>query len=438
VKLSVVLVLALGLSGESRAQTSNREPDLVAELERAVDQPTAAERRQAAIALASRCAGRVEDLEAAARAFGRFEALESGMSKVTASLRVGDAVEETELVVYVPSGYDPGKAAPAVLAFHGTGGRGREMASMWRDEAERAGALLLAPSEAGANEGYAFSERERLAALAALRWLRRRANVDENAVFATGVSRGGHLAWDLALRYPDLFAGIAPMIGSPRITIQRGQNNLRYVENVAHLSIRDLQGERDDPALVASVRTAFEKLAKLGARDARLFLQPEHGHSFDPKAVDWPELFSARRDPSPRRVVRASARKGEGRASWLEVLDHSPSVDETFTPKISQLGWAQLDEDGRLAYLESEAEQRTARIQAERAGVGRFSASSKGVKRFRLLLAREDFDAGRAVEVAWNGDTLRVRPKPSPGVLLEDFVERFDRTFVPVAEIEVR
>jgi hypothetical protein len=31
-----------------------------------------------------------------------------------------------------------------------------------------------------------------------------------------------------------------------------------------------------------------------------------------------------------------------------------------------------------------------------------------------------------------------VRPKPSPGVLLEDFVERFDRTFVPVAEIEVR
>lgn len=415
------------------------ELDLAAELERAVDQPTPLARRQAAVALAARCAGRVDDLVAAARSFGRFEALERGTTTVVVPLRVGAAVEETELVLHVPEAYDPAEPAPALLAFHGTGGRGREMAAMWRKASEEAGALVLAPSEAGPNEGYRFSERERLAALAALRWLRRRANVDEDAIFATGISRGGHLAWDLALRRPDLFAGIAPMIGCPRITIQDGQNNLRYIENVAGLAIRDLQGERDDPGLVGSVRHAFEKLAKLGATDAQLFLQPEHGHSFDATVVDWPDfLRRSRRPRSPPRVVRASARDGEGRAFWLEVLQHSPSVDEEFTPKASQLAWARMDEVEKRLYLIEEAERRTARIEAHRSAPGRFSARSSGVKRFRLLLESEAIGPDGTVEVSWNGDTLRRRPKPSASVLLEDFVERFDRAFVPVAEIDVR
>ena len=63
--------------------------------------------------------------------------------------------------------------------------------------------VVVAPSEAGPNDGYAFSERERLAALAALRWARLELNVDEDRIFATGVSRGGHLSWDLARRSTD-------------------------------------------------------------------------------------------------------------------------------------------------------------------------------------------------------------------------------------------
>ena len=69
------------------------------------------------------------------------------------------------------------------------------------------------------------------------------------AVFVTGISRGGHLTWDLALRHPDLWAGCIPMIGGPRITMQNGQNNLRYLDNVVHLPIRDLQGSGDHPLL---------------------------------------------------------------------------------------------------------------------------------------------------------------------------------------------
>jgi dienelactone hydrolase len=312
------------------------------------------------------------------------------------------------------------------------------MAAMWGRIARDAGLVVLAPSEAGANDGYHFSERERLAALAALRWVRRRVNVDENKVFATGVSRGGHLAWDLALRHPELFAGIAPMIGGPRITISQGQNNLRYVENVARLPIRDLQGAKDDPALVASVQLAFEKLRSFGASDAQLFLHPDLGHSFDMKAVDWKAFFaSVRRGPRPERVVRAAAKEDEGRAFWLEVTAFSPSVDETFVPEVSELKWAGMSEDERRRYLVAQCEQRTARLEVQRYGVGRFSGRSTGVKRFRLLLTSDDFDSKQDLELTWNGDVTKKRLRASSTVLLAEFAERFDRTFLPVAELEV-
>src|SRR5947207_1046414 len=43
--------------------------------------------------------------------------------------------------------------------------------------------VVVAPTEAGPNEGYRFTERERRSALSALRWARRRLDVDENRVF---------------------------------------------------------------------------------------------------------------------------------------------------------------------------------------------------------------------------------------------------------------
>jgi dienelactone hydrolase len=425
--------LALALAPAAKAQS------LAEQLAQAVDRPTPVERARSAAALAQQHASQLRELLAAMRAFGTFEALPAGASTTRERLPVGREVEETELALYVPKGYDPAKPAPLLLAFHGTGGSGGDVLSMWRKIADDGGVLVLAPSEAGKNEGYRFSERERLAALAALRWIRRRANVDEECVFATGVSRGGHLAWDLALRFPDLFAGIAPMIGGPRITIQDRQNNLRYVENVARLPIRDLQGAQDDPALVWSVEFAFERLKKLGASDAQLSLQPEHGHSFDLNAVDWRAFFaSTRRVTRPERVVRASAREGEGRSHWLEVLAYSPSVEEEFTPKITQLGWAQKSEDEKRRLLIRLADERTSRLEAQRTARGRFSATSERVKSWRLLLCEDDFDAKEDVQVSWNGSTVRKRLRASPQVLLAEFVERFDRTFLPVAELELR
>ena len=39
----------------------------------------------------------------------------------------------------------------------------------------------------------------------------------------------------------------------------------------------------------------------------------------------------------PPRIVRRTARKGEGRAFWLEVLATGKGVDEIFTPTVKAL-----------------------------------------------------------------------------------------------------
>ena len=416
-----------------------QEPDLQVELAAVVDLETPPARRKAGAALAQRHARDLDGLLEALRDFGRFEPRSRGTTIELVPLRVGKQVEQTELFLYVPRGYDPSVPTPLLLAFHGTGGSGRRMIPQWRAVADEARMLVLAPSEAGKNEGYLFEQRERESALAAMRWARRRLNVDENRIFATGVSRGGHLAWDLALRFPDRFAGIAPMIGGPRLMLQRGQNNLRYVENVAHMPIRDLQGARDDPGLVFNLLLAFDRLAALLAVDAELVLHPELGHAFDMSTVDWNEFFQTRRrDPRPLRVVRAAAREGEGRAFWVDVTRTDKSVKEEFRLDVSQSKWNELDDEGRRRFLAGQADERTARLEVRRAGRNHFEASGRGVSRFRLLLTLEDFDPKQDVEVRFDGDRTKKRLRPSPTVLMAEFCERFDRTFLPVAELEVR
>jgi dienelactone hydrolase len=416
--LAVLAFVAAPVAGQEDA--TGRLRDLAA----AVDRPDVASRRAAATELAGRKDATVEDW---------CRAIESLRPRPP-----GEVPQPSEYRCFVPRSLDPTKPAPLLLAFHGTGGAGEDVEPMWRATAEALGMLVLAPSETGANEGYAFSARERDAALAELRWMRRNHDVDENRIYATGISRGGHLAWDLALRHPDLFAAIAPMIGGPRFQLDHGQNNLRFLENVVNLPIRDLQGSKDDPGLVANLRLAFARLAKLKAVDAKFLEFPELGHAFDFGAVDWLAFFgAARRNPAPERVVRVAARTDEARAFWVEITKLDKDVAEDIVPKIVASTWNGLDEGGRRKLLEEEVEKRTARLEVRMTGVGRFAATGEHVAAFRLLLTASMFDPTKPVQVLFGGKLVEKKVKVDARVLLGDFVERLDRSFLPVASIDV-
>ena len=412
---------------------------LAHELEQLVDLPSTKERRAKALELAARKDNSLEDWLGAMQAFGTFEKPVAGFKTEKVPLLADGKLEETELCLYIPTSYDPTKPAPLICAYHGTGGSGKEMAEMWRADAEKIGALVLAPSEAGANEGYAWSVRERESALCALRWMRRHYDVDERRIFATGISRGGHLAWDLVLRHPDLFAALAPQIGGPRLAIVRGQNNMRLLENLVPIPIRDLQGSKDDEVLVESLHVAFARLSKFGAQDAKLTEFPELGHSFEFDAVDWKTFLGAAQRPvDPEHIVRCSARLDEARSFWIEITAFEKNVEEEFQPIIPVNEWKALDAAGQRARMLKEAEKRTARLELKREAPGRFAASGSGVAGFRLLLTQEQLGPKNSVQLKWQSKLLAPRTVvPDKAIALGDFAERFDRTWIPVAECRV-
>lgn len=433
----MIAALAIALT----LQTADVEaaPSLAELLTEAVDQATPGKRAAKAKSLAKRRDVTLEDWLGAMRGFEPLETEAArGPSSRTERLRVGNAKLDIELHLYVPESYDPSRAAPLLCAYHGTGGSGAGLYRMWQATCDELGMLLLAPTDAGENQGYRFSDEERDQALAALRWMRRHFNVDEDRIALTGISRGGHLAWDLALRYPDRFAAIAPMIGGPRVQLARGQNNMRYLENVTQLPIRDLQGSRDDPGLVTNLRQAFQTLARLGARDAELIEFEALGHSFEMGAVDWPAfLGGVAREPLPGRVVLCTT-EAPSRASWLEVTRLGKGVDETFTPKVEASEWNRLDEAGRRAWLVRQADERTARCEVSVTARGRYLITADKVRAVRLLLTAEQLDEDGRVHVAFGETNVKKRPRPSKAVLLTEFVERFDRRFLPIYEVDVR
>ncbi|MCP3915622.1 MAG: hypothetical protein GY711_08715 [bacterium] len=405
----------------------------------AVDLRDAKARRAAARELAKRDDVDLERWLELMRTFPCRGEVTPGRRTEVVELWVDGKTEKTELVIFVPIAYDPERPSPLMVTFHGTGGNGGHVVRTWQGTADDLGMLVLAPSEAGPNAGFAATQRERDAALSALRWMRREFNVDENRIYASGFSRGGHITWDLALRYPDHFAAIVPMVGGPRWEPARGAANLRYLENVKHLSIRDLQGAHDQEGLVWNVRLAFERLAKLDARDAVLHEFPDLGHDVDMNAVRWHQFLGAAvRDPMREEVVRAYAREGEGRAAWAEVLESKKPVKEVFQPRVNASKYNAMSlEEKRMVVIEA-GDEHTGRLAVRRTGPGAFEVKTRGIARFRLLLTAEMIDPKGAVSVKTGGRAKKKRPKPSKRVLLEEFVERFDRTFLPIAELVLR
>lgn len=409
--------------------------ELQAALQRAVDLPTSAERAVAIPGLLKMTQD-VATWRAACARFGTFAPLDPGPSREQVDLRVLDKVESTELHLYVPPGYDPGKPAPLLLWGHGSGGTGAREHTMWQQVADGLGMLVLAPTEPAAIDGYSKAPRERAAALAALRWARRRANVDENAIFVGGWSRGGHLAWDLALRHPDLFAGALPVVGGPMLELGPA-NNLRYLENVATLPIRDLQGSQDDPLLLANLHLAFARLQKWKAKDARLIEFADRGHDADLGAVDWPAFFAVRRTPRPQRLVRIAAEAGEARAAWLEITRFTKKVQVEAQPQVDERRWQGMNDAQQRAFLLDKLAEHTARLQVTDKKNGRFEADGQGIAAFTLWLQADQLGKDGKVEVRLANKPVKKAAAASAEVLLRDFVERFDRTRLPVARVDV-
>ncbi len=254
-----------------------------------------------------------------------------------------------------PEGYRPDLRYGLILTLHGAGVRASGQVDAYT---QKDWAFVVAPTNRR-RFGFDWQDWGRLDCLEVLEEVKRDYPIDENRVYLTGHSMGGHGVWHIGLSHPDLFAAIGPsagwtsfqlyvpwflqksyIFGHPgqtlwRDMVLRADNPLAFLENGSNLPIFILQGGADDNVPPVQARLFAEGLTDLGYQ----FIYREvegKGHWWDEEGIEGtacvnhPELIdflkSHMRDPYPRTVrFRATDLGLNNRSYWVE-------MDEQETP----------------------------------------------------------------------------------------------------------
>jgi enterochelin esterase-like enzyme len=183
-----------------------------------------------------------------------------------------EAGKEMEYALFVPSTYDKERKAPLMVALHGLGSNPQQIMRYrgLTDLAEKHGYVVVAPMGYNTRGWYGSrglksdkSEPENLGELSekdvlnVLALVRKEFTIDADRIYLMGHSMGGGGTWHLGLKYPDLWAGLAPIAPA----IFRGPEEL---EKIKHLPVILVQGDQDKLVPVAGARRWAEQMKKLG------------------------------------------------------------------------------------------------------------------------------------------------------------------------------
>ncbi|MAG58850.1 MAG: hypothetical protein CMJ83_21385 [Planctomycetes bacterium] len=322
----------------------------------------------------------------------------------------------TTYTIGIPEGLKPGQRAPVWITIHGTGGTERwAFRDVWRFLGPK-GVIVIAPTEAKDlhGQGWGYRHRERSLHMDLLDELARTLPLDLSRVYVGGLSRGGHAAFDLGMRYSDRIAGAMPVIGAVQ------QRDRALLVNLHSLRLHSMNGEQDQPALVEGARKAIARLKELGYPTTALF-DPNRGHgSFaDHYPVVISQLLERRRDPAPKKIHFAVRDLTYGRHYWVRVTGLHKSAYKPGRPvKIPGVG--RMNEAQKLKAYLAHIEEHTPWIRAEIAA-NKVTVSTKRVTRFELFLPASLIDVTRPVQVVVNGRTRfkkkTIRP-PTPAKAL--------------------
>lgn len=164
--------------------------------------------------------------------------------------------------------------------------------------------------------------------LLAIDEVRRRVPVDPDRVLLVGYSMGGYGTWNVGLRHPDLFAGVAPLAGGlsrRENVIDRDERVRALLHNARRVPSFFVHGAQDRVVPARFSRTIHAELEALGAEHVyeevergghilRKFLQ---GDALTDRLAAW--LADRVRAPRARRVEHALLDAAHGHAGWLRV-----------------------------------------------------------------------------------------------------------------------
>ncbi|HEX7319937.1 MAG TPA: prolyl oligopeptidase family serine peptidase [bacterium] len=149
--------------------------------------------------------------------------------------------------VLPPADYGPDSTYALIMTCHGAGVEARGQVGAYT---QKDWAYVVAPTNRR-RFGFDWQDWGRLDFLEVLDEVKKNYKTDENRVYLTGHSMGGHGVWHIGLSHPDLFAAIAPSAGWTTIQLYAPftlQKSYLFAEP-EQLKYRDMVMREDNPAL---------------------------------------------------------------------------------------------------------------------------------------------------------------------------------------------
>ncbi len=218
---------------------------------------------------------------------------------------------EIKAAVYVPRGYDASRRWPLVLFLHGSGESGtdgsRELAQgLPRELVSNPDAwpfIVVVPQKPSPELEWEQVEPEVMTLLAQVR---REYSVDPARIALTGLSQGGHGAWVLAARHPDVWAAAVAVCGYGRAhrngTGVFDGTPAELAGKIAGLPVWAFHGESDDVVPAAETLAMARALEAAGSAP-RVTIYPGVGHGCWERAygeAELPRWLLAQRRAAPR------------------------------------------------------------------------------------------------------------------------------------------
>jgi dienelactone hydrolase len=186
-------------------------------------------------------------------------------------------------LLYLPDGYDKDKAKkwPLIVFLHGAGERGDDLELVKIHgppkliEAGKKYQFIVASPQQALGEWWspdmvAWLTRELTATL----------RVDPDRVYLTGLSMGGYGTWDTAMKYPELYAAIAPICG-------RGDPANAW--KIRHIPTWIFHGAKDDVVPIKQSNDMHKALKKY--HKVKYTVYPEADHDSWSETYDNPRLY---------------------------------------------------------------------------------------------------------------------------------------------------
>lgn len=189
----------------------------------------------------------------------------SRASKMTTTIR-----SRIHYLTFLPKAYKArGEGVPLIIFLHGSGERGTDIEKVkaWGPPAivEKNPDFPFMVVSPQLPDGEAWHA---LALKGILDQVLSTYNVDKRRVYLTGISLGGYGAWDLAIRYPNYFAAVAPICGGG---IARAAGSMRAIPTwVFH-------GKKDEAVPEEESARMVEALKAAGG-NVKYTVLPEGGH----------------------------------------------------------------------------------------------------------------------------------------------------------------